>query len=115
MRFDLRTPFGNRVARRLDAEQIIWLTTVGAGGTPQPSPVWFLWNDGAVLIYSEPNMPKLANIARNPRVSLTFNCTPEGADVVIMTGTAQIRTMLHLPMPCQPISTNTPKESPRSA
>ncbi|MFQ5612516.1 MAG: hypothetical protein ACE5H9_10325 [Anaerolineae bacterium] len=39
---DLSTEFGLRVARRLREERIIWLTTLRADQTPQPSPVWFL-------------------------------------------------------------------------
>src|SRR6266581_1156609 len=46
---DPSTPFGERVARRLRDERLIWLTTVDAKGIPQPTPVWFLW-DGARLI-----------------------------------------------------------------
>jgi PPOX class probable F420-dependent enzyme len=87
---DQSTEFGARVARRLAGDEIIWLTTVGGGGTPQPSPVWFLWDDGQVLIYSEPNTPKLRNIARSPRVALSFNSTPSGSDVVILTGVAEL-------------------------
>ena len=55
---DAGTPFGDRVRERLVDEQVIWLTTVGADGTPQPNPVWFLWTpeegdewgDGSFLI-----------------------------------------------------------------
>jgi len=32
--------------------------------------VWFLWNDGSILLYSQPDTPKLRNIAANPRVAL---------------------------------------------
>ena len=81
--------FGERAARRLRDEQVVWLTTVGRDGTPQPSPVWFLWEDGAVLIYSQPNTPKVRNIARNGQVALSFNSDEHGGDVVILTGTAE--------------------------
>lgn len=90
LEIDVSTEFGARVAHRLAEEQIIWLTTVSTAGTPQPSPVWFLWQENHVLIYSEPNTPKLRNIARQPRVSLSFNSTPAGGDVVILTGRAEI-------------------------
>lgn len=42
MIIDLTTEYGARVARRLQDEQVIWLTTVGRDGTPQPNPVWFI-------------------------------------------------------------------------
>jgi predicted pyridoxine 5'-phosphate oxidase superfamily flavin-nucleotide-binding protein len=39
---DSGTAFGERVRRRLREEQVIWITTVGKDGTPQPNPVGFL-------------------------------------------------------------------------
>lgn len=85
---DLSTDFGARVARRLNAELIIWLTTVGTDGTPQPSPVWFLWDGQTLLIYSQPNTPKLRNIERNPKVALNFDSDGQGGDIIILAGTA---------------------------
>lgn len=87
---DLTTEFGERVSRRLGEEEIIWLTTVGADGTPQPSPVWFLWDGETILIYSRDNAPKIKNIARNPRVALSLNTDPLGEDVVILIGDARV-------------------------
>jgi PPOX class probable F420-dependent enzyme len=63
--------FGRRAARRLKEERLAWLTTVSPKGTPQPVPVWFLWDgDASILLYSRPDKPKLRNITENPRVSL---------------------------------------------
>ncbi|MFC8042722.1 TIGR03667 family PPOX class F420-dependent oxidoreductase [Nocardia sp. NPDC057353] len=87
---DTDTEFGARVAERLDSDQIVWLTTVGPSNTPQPNPVWFLWSDGTVLIFSKPDQAKVRNIRRNPRVSLHLNSTSTGGDVVVLTGTAHI-------------------------
>ena len=87
---DLTSKFGIHVAQRLDKEIVIWLTTVGADGTPQPSPVWFLWADQAFLIYSRPNTPKLRNIERSPRVALNFDSDGQGGDIVVFTGEARI-------------------------
>jgi PPOX class probable F420-dependent enzyme len=87
---DLSTEFGARVARRLEQELIIWLTTVRIDGTPQPSPVWFLWADQSLLIYSQPNKQKLRNIAQNPKVALNFNSDASGGDIAVINGTAQI-------------------------
>jgi Pyridoxamine 5'-phosphate oxidase len=38
-------------ANRLQAEPIIWLTSVAPSGQPQSTPVWFLWESGEFLIY----------------------------------------------------------------
>ncbi len=84
---DTSTPFGERVARRLNQEIVIWLVTERADGTPEPSPVWFLWQDKSFLIYSLRGTPRERNIRRSPRVALHFN-DDSGGDVVIFTGTA---------------------------
>lgn len=92
MQIDTSTEFGARVVRRLRDEQVIWLTTVREDGTPEPSPVWFLWDGAAFLIYSQPNKPKLRNVARDPNVALNFNSDAGGGDIVIFTVEAKIDT-----------------------
>lgn len=73
MQIDTTTDFGKRVERRLREERIAWLTTVRRDGTPQPLPVWFLWDGDTILIYSQPNQQKLRNIRHNPKVSLNLD------------------------------------------
>jgi PPOX class probable F420-dependent enzyme len=87
---DTSSEFGARVLRRLQNEQIIWLTTVRENGLPEPSPVWFVWDGETFLIYSRPDTPKLRNIAARPRVSLNFNTDAGGGDVVVFAGEARI-------------------------
>jgi PPOX class probable F420-dependent enzyme len=87
---DQSTEFGKRATERLDSEAVGWLTTVGKSGTPAPNPVWFLWRDGALLVFSQPDKPKLRNIARNPRVSLNLNSDSTGGEIVILSGTATV-------------------------
>lgn len=84
------TEFGARVQRRLQEEIVIWLVTTSADGTPQPSPVWFLWEDGALLIYSQPDAPKIRNITERPRVALHFDGDGQGGDIIVLTGTAEL-------------------------
>lgn len=90
MQIDTSSSFGRRVVERLQSEQIVWLTTVSADGTPQPSPVWFVWDGQQVLMYSMPRAPKLRHIRANAKVALHFNSDAEGGDVVILTGEARI-------------------------
>ena len=82
--------FGERVARRLREEKVVWLTTVGRDGTPQPNPVWFLW-DGAdsVLVYNRPDAQRLRHLADRPQLALNFDGNGHGGDIVVITGTAQ--------------------------
>ena len=88
---DTSTEFGQRAERRFREEKLAWLTTVGADGTPQPVPVWFLW-DGAdsILIYSRPDTPKLRAIQRSPRVSLNLDGNGLGGDIVVAVGDAAL-------------------------
>jgi PPOX class probable F420-dependent enzyme, Rv3369 family len=88
---DPATPFGERVARRLHNDPIIWLTTVDAKGIPQPNPVWFLWDDATqtILIYSKAYAKREAHIKANPRVSLNFDGNGKGGDIIVITGEAR--------------------------
>jgi PPOX class probable F420-dependent enzyme len=88
---DFTTEFGQRVLRPLQKEEVVWLTTVTSEGVPQPTPVWFWWDEETVLIYSQPGKPKLHNIEQNPTVALHFNCDFAGHEITIFTGTARNR------------------------
>lgn len=89
---DPSTPFGERVARRLHDERLIWLTTVDAKGMPQPTPVWFLWDEATstVLVYSRADAKRLEHIHQNPRVALHFDGNGSGGDIIVITGQAQV-------------------------
>jgi PPOX class probable F420-dependent enzyme len=91
MQIDTSTDFGKRAATRLREETVIWLTTVRRDGTPQPVPVWFLWDGGeTVLIYSRPSQQKERNIGRNPHVALHFDSDGRGGNIVVFIGEAAI-------------------------
>jgi PPOX class probable F420-dependent enzyme len=87
---DPGTEFGARVAQRLRDETVVWLTTVGADGTPQPNPVWFLADGATMLVYNQPFAKRLAHIRRNPRVALNFDGDRHGGNIVVLTGRAEI-------------------------
>jgi PPOX class probable F420-dependent enzyme len=87
---DFSSESGARAQERLATELIIWLTTVAPSRTPQPRPVWFLWDGSAFLIYSQPTAKKLEHIAQNPHVALHFNSTPDGDDIQVFLATTTI-------------------------
>ena len=89
---DLNTKFGRFTKKHLKSEYFIWLTTVDSTGTPQPRPVWFIWQDETILIFSQPKAYKVKHIQNNPNVSLHFNTADEHGDrrLIVMTGTAKI-------------------------
>jgi PPOX class probable F420-dependent enzyme len=88
---DTKGEFGQRAARRLREDVLAWLTTVDRRGTPQPIPVWFLWDGGtSILVYSRPGTAKLRNIEGNPRVSLHLDGNGRGGDIVVCLGKARV-------------------------
>ena len=87
---DPATPFGERVARRLRDEHVIWLTAVDAGGTPQPNPVWFYWDGEALLVYNRTDAKRLRHLESHPKVALHFNSGSGGDNVVIFNGEARV-------------------------
>ncbi len=87
---DPTTPFGERALRRLNTEVVIWLTTVGKDGTPQPNPVWFLLDNDSLLIYNRPDANRIAHIGQRPQVSLNLDGDGKGGDIVVVTGTARL-------------------------
>jgi len=89
---DPSTPFGERVARRLRENRLIWFTTVDAKGTPQPTPVWFLWDEthSTILIYSRADAKRLEHLQHNSRVALNFDGNGNGGDIIVITGEAHV-------------------------
>lgn len=88
---DESTEFGQRAARRLREEPLAWLTTVSPTGAPVPVPVWFLWDGAAsIVVYSQPDTPKLRNIVENPRVTLNLDGNGQGGDIVVCVGRATV-------------------------
>ena len=87
---DPTTKAGARAGERLERELNLWLTTETAEGQPQTSPVWFLWADGEILLFSRADTPRPANISTNPRVAATFDGDGDGGDVVSIEGEARI-------------------------
>lgn len=90
MSLDAITPNGARTLQRLAADRVGWLTTVDPDGRPQCSPVWFLWENGEILIYSLKGAPRTRNIKRNPLVAFNLNTDPDGGDLAIMEGVARV-------------------------
>jgi PPOX class probable F420-dependent enzyme len=87
---DPRTGKGARVDARLRDELVAWLVTVAADGTPVPTPVWFWWDGETILVYSQPDKPKLNHIAANPRVALALRTDDHGDLLAVVTGEAAV-------------------------
>jgi PPOX class probable F420-dependent enzyme len=88
---DLSDPIQVRIAERLQQAEYAFLTTVRPDGRPHTVPVCFLWEDGTILIYSQPVGVKVSNLRQSPRVSLALDQTgDEDFFPVVVEGTAEL-------------------------
>jgi PPOX class probable F420-dependent enzyme len=90
MVFDSGSQSDAHALERLRTDMIGWLTTVTPDGQPQTLPIWFLWEDGEVLVYGDRRAKRNANIATNPRVALHLNDDGRGNDIVFLEGEARV-------------------------
>ncbi len=88
-RIDPADPNGARALDRLDTSRVIWMTTVASDGTPQPSPVWYLWDGDAFLVYSL-DSKRIRNLASGSRVAMHLDGNGLGGDIVVVEGVARI-------------------------
>jgi PPOX class probable F420-dependent enzyme len=77
-------------AERIRGAYYLWFTTVREDGMPQPTPVWFIWENDTFLIYSMPTAQKVRNIRHNSKVALSFADSDDAESFVVMMGEAAI-------------------------
>jgi PPOX class probable F420-dependent enzyme len=77
-------------ARRLTDESVGWLTTAGADGQPQSSPVWFIWDGASLWLRSQAHAGKVRNIEANPRVAFHLADDGHGGNIITIEGTASL-------------------------
>jgi PPOX class probable F420-dependent enzyme len=77
-------------AERLQKAYYVWFTTVRDDGMPQPTPVWFLWENGTFLIYTMPDSQKMRNVKANPLVALSYSESADAADYLVIMGEAKV-------------------------
>jgi PPOX class probable F420-dependent enzyme len=74
----------------LTADAVGWLTTVAADGRPQSSVISFLHDGATIFFYSQPDTPKLRNIAQSPLVSFHLQSDQFGDHLLIVEGVAEV-------------------------
>lgn len=66
------------------------IATVEADGAPHVTPVWFIHEDGAILITPRAESSWLAHIRHEPRVALTIDDQAHPYNKVTVQGTAEL-------------------------
>lgn len=80
----------SHAARRLDTASILWLTTVSTDARPHSVPVWFLWADPLVTVFSRPDTAKVGRLRANPAVCMSLDTAVGGGDIVLAEGDAEL-------------------------
>ena len=66
------------------------LVTLRPSGTPHVAPVWFLWQDGRVLVMADGDAVKVRNIRSNPAVALCVATPARPYSYVTVEGMADV-------------------------
>ncbi len=76
--------------RFLAGRRVAVLVTLGPGGEPLPTPIWYLYRDGAFYFRTELHAVKTKNVQRDPRVSICMQDERPPYKAVIVHGRAEI-------------------------
>ncbi|MFY9561176.1 MAG: pyridoxamine 5'-phosphate oxidase family protein [Terriglobales bacterium] len=69
------------------------LAYIATDGTPRVVPIWFHWNGQEFVMATPPKAPKLKALAKNPKVSLTIDDNTFPHKVLLVRGTARLKTI----------------------
>jgi PPOX class probable F420-dependent enzyme len=84
------SPSPERAQDFLRARKIVWLATIHPSGRPHIAPVWFLWDQNAVTIVSQPDAQKVRNLQANPSCSIAVDDSENGHQPVAFDGVASL-------------------------
>jgi len=76
--------------RFLGGRHVAVLVTIGEDGRPVPTPIWYLYRDGRLWFRTEEASVKVANVRREPRVSVCVQDERAPYKSVIVHGTATV-------------------------
>lgn len=89
-RLDPADPVHARALGRLAAEEIGWLGSIGRDGYPHAVPVWFVWADDAVVVFSQPPAAKVKNLRADPHALFHLEAGDDGEQLQVLRGLAEV-------------------------
>ncbi|HUY80064.1 MAG TPA: pyridoxamine 5'-phosphate oxidase family protein [Ktedonobacterales bacterium] len=95
---DLARPEHAHLQERLERDLIVWISSTRPDGRPHLVPVWFLWQDGELLMFSKPDQ-KVRNLRAHPAVVFALDNTDTGEDVALIEGVARLLPEGEAPTP----------------
>ena len=79
-----------RAIERLGAELIGWLGSNGRDGFPHAVPVWFLWHDDVVYVFSQPGSAKVKNLRADAKALFHLEAGGDGEQLQMLQGTVEL-------------------------
>ncbi len=80
----------NEASDFLDRANIAIMATIGPGNRPHAAPVWYLYEDGELLVSTGLSSQKYRNVERNPAVTIVVERRETPYYVVTVQGEAEI-------------------------
>ena len=74
----------------LESRALALVSTLGPGGAPQTSPIWFLFDGGQVRFSLVEGRQKLRNLRRDPRVSVVVIDPSRPTHYIELRGTVEL-------------------------
>jgi PPOX class probable F420-dependent enzyme len=84
------------VTERLRSDLMMWLSSVRPDGRAHLVPVWFLWQDDVIYIFSKPDQ-KIRNLSQNTSAMVGIDDTKGGEDPIMLAGNVQLLKHPDLP------------------
>lgn len=77
----------------LHSKSLARLAYIWRDGTPRVIPVWFHWNDRAIVLGTMINAPKMKILPHNSRIALTIDRDVPPYKVLLVRGTAHVEVV----------------------
>lgn len=78
--------FDDRVREVLARPVIVNITTVRPDGYPHTVPVWFMYDDGDLVLFTSRTSRKVSNVEVNPKGCLAIGGDPVGSPAYVIDG-----------------------------
>jgi len=100
---------GAELDRFLTAERTCRVASVGADG-PHATPLWFVWHDGAVWLYSLTRSQRWADLHNDPRIAVVVDAGHDYLELHGVEITGRVEVVGELPRAGEPNDVLAPVE-----
>lgn len=74
----------------LERHDVVWLSSTRPDGRPHLVPVWFVWSDGLIVVFSKPGAQKVRNLLADPRAMVAIGERTADFDIELIEAEAEV-------------------------